>query len=97
YWDYQRLSFPKNNGMRIDFILASKNLADDVTDAWIERDERKGKGPSDHVPVLAQPGQDDNDAAHDVSAHLPTPGETTRTCPAPCRSCSDTVTCRYRG
>lgn len=56
YWDYQRLAFPKNTGMRIDFILASQNLADDVTDAWIDRDERKGDGPSDHVPVVAQLG-----------------------------------------
>lgn len=56
YWDYQRLRFPKNEGMRIDFILASPNLANDVTDAWIDRDERKGKGPSDHVPVVAQLG-----------------------------------------
>ncbi|MDN6637750.1 MAG: exodeoxyribonuclease III, partial [Yaniella sp.] len=56
YWDYQRLRFPKNEGMRIDFILASQHLANDVTDAWIDREERKGKGPSDHVPVVAQLG-----------------------------------------
>ena len=56
YWDYQRLRFPKNEGMRIDFILASPHLANDVTDAWIDREERKGKGPSDHVPVVARLG-----------------------------------------
>src|SRR5699024_1613745 len=55
-WDDQRLRFPKDNGMRVDLLLAPKILADDVTDAWIERDARKGKGPSDHVPVVAQLG-----------------------------------------
>lgn len=38
--------------MRIDFILASPTLAARVTDAQIVRDERKGKAPSDHAPVL---------------------------------------------
>jgi exodeoxyribonuclease-3 len=51
YWDYQQLRFPRNEGMRIDFILASRPFADLVTDARIHRDERKGDAPSDHVPV----------------------------------------------
>ena len=38
--------------MRIDFALASPPLADRVTGAEIDRDERKGKGASDHVPVI---------------------------------------------
>ena len=52
YWDYQQLRFPKNEGMRIDFILASDPFAERVTAASIERNERKGEGPSDHVPVV---------------------------------------------
>lgn len=52
YWDYQQLRFPKNEGMRIDFILGSEAFADRVTNAIIDRDERKGEGPSDHVPVV---------------------------------------------
>jgi exodeoxyribonuclease-3 len=52
FWDYQQLRFPRNEGMRIDFILGSKAFADLVTDASIYRNERKGDGPSDHVPVL---------------------------------------------
>ncbi|MBX3067119.1 MAG: exodeoxyribonuclease III [Microbacteriaceae bacterium] len=51
YWDYKQLKFPKNEGMRIDFILGSKALADICIDAKIHRDERKGDAPSDHVPV----------------------------------------------
>lgn len=52
YWDYTQLRFPKRQGMRIDFILASPALAARVVDAQIVRDERKGKAPSDHAPVL---------------------------------------------
>ena len=52
YWDYQKLRFPRNEGMRIDFIYGSAALASRVTGATIDRDERKGKGASDHVPVI---------------------------------------------
>lgn len=52
YWDYQRLRFPRNEGMRIDFILTSPPLTARVSGAMIDRDERKGKGASDHVPVM---------------------------------------------
>lgn len=52
YWDYQRLKFPRNEGIRIDFVLGSPALAGAVTGASIHRDERKGEQPSDHVPVV---------------------------------------------
>lgn len=52
YWDYKQLKFPRNEGMRIDFILGSAAFAEAVTDASIHRNERKGTAPSDHVPVL---------------------------------------------
>ncbi|HUS21775.1 MAG TPA: exodeoxyribonuclease III [Aeromicrobium sp.] len=52
YWDYKQLSFPKKRGMRIDFVLGSPALAERVTGAFIDREERKGKGPSDHAPVV---------------------------------------------
>jgi exodeoxyribonuclease-3 len=53
WWDYRMLGFQKNRGLRIDFVLASESLAPSCTRAWIDRDERKGKGASDHAPVLA--------------------------------------------
>jgi exodeoxyribonuclease III len=53
WWDYRMLGFPKNNGLRIDHVLASKALASRCTGAAIDREERKGKSPSDHAPVLA--------------------------------------------
>ena len=57
YWDYTQLRFPKRQGMRIDFILASPALARRVAHAEIARDERKtGKNrigsPSDHAPLF---------------------------------------------
>ncbi|PPF77982.1 exodeoxyribonuclease III [Pseudoclavibacter sp. Z016] len=54
YWDYKQLRFPRNEGMRIDFILGNTEFDDLVVDASIERDERKGDGPSDHVPVVVE-------------------------------------------
>jgi exodeoxyribonuclease-3 len=54
YWDYQRLKFPRNEGVRIDFVLGSRTLADAVTGASIHREERKGEQPSDHVPVVVE-------------------------------------------
>ncbi|MEI4271362.1 hypothetical protein TEK04_06475 [Klenkia sp. LSe6-5] len=38
--------------MRIDFALCSPALAERVTGAGIDRQERKGKGASDHAPVV---------------------------------------------
>ncbi|MDN4478753.1 exodeoxyribonuclease III [Demequina lignilytica] len=52
FWDYKALRFPKGEGMRIDFVYASDPLAALATGASIVRDERKGKGASDHVPVV---------------------------------------------
>jgi exodeoxyribonuclease III len=63
YWDYKQLRFPRNEGMRIDFIMGSPAFANMVDSAYIARDERKGDGPSDHVPVvvdLAREGDDED-------------------------------------
>jgi exodeoxyribonuclease-3 len=56
YWDYTALRFPRREGMRIDFVLGSPALAKRVTGALIDREERKGKGASDHAPVLVELG-----------------------------------------
>lgn len=52
YWDYQQLAFPRNKGLRIDFCWASPAVAARASGVVIDRDERKGKGASDHVPVI---------------------------------------------
>lgn len=53
WWDYQALSFPKNDGLRLDLILGTKPVTAACTETSIDRQERKGKQPSDHAPVLA--------------------------------------------
>lgn len=53
FWDYRMLGFQKGNGLRIDHILATAPLAAACRDAGVDRNERKGKQPSDHAPVYA--------------------------------------------
>jgi exodeoxyribonuclease III len=52
YWDYRAGMFHQDCGMRIDLILAGGSVADRVRAAWVDRQARKGKGPSDHAPVI---------------------------------------------
>ncbi len=52
FWDYRNLDFPKNRGMRIDLALANPAFAKAATDAYVDRNERKGKGASDHAPLV---------------------------------------------
>lgn len=54
FWDYQQLRFPKNEGMRIDFVYGSAPIHAATTGVTIARDERKGTGASDHVPVVLE-------------------------------------------
>jgi exodeoxyribonuclease-3 len=52
YWDYRAGMFHQDLGMRIDLALASDSVAGRVRAAWVDRHARKGKGPSDHAPVI---------------------------------------------
>ncbi|MET9364807.1 exodeoxyribonuclease III [Streptomyces sp. NPDC006632] len=52
YWDYRQLAFPKNRGMRIDLVYGNEPFAGAVKDSYVDREERKGKGASDHAPVV---------------------------------------------
>ena len=52
YWDYRAGMFHKNMGMRIDLVYATADLAGAVKDAVVDREARKGKGPSDHAPIV---------------------------------------------
>ena len=52
YWDYRAGMFHQDLGMRIDLILAGRPVAARVCAAWVDRHARKGKGPSDHAPVI---------------------------------------------
>ncbi|MDQ4038037.1 MAG: exodeoxyribonuclease III [Actinomycetota bacterium] len=50
YWDYRAGMFHKDLGMRIDLVLATTSVP--IIDAYVDREARKGKGPSDHAPVV---------------------------------------------
>jgi exodeoxyribonuclease-3 len=52
YWDYRAGMFHQNKGMRIDLVYATEDVAGAVRDAVIDREARKGKGPSDHAPIV---------------------------------------------
>jgi len=52
YWDYRAGMFHQDLGMRIDLVLASAAVAGRARAAWVDRQARKGSGPSDHAPVI---------------------------------------------
>jgi exodeoxyribonuclease III len=52
YWDYRAGMFHQDLGMRIDLILAGDAVAARAEAAWVDRQARKGTGPSDHAPVV---------------------------------------------
>jgi exodeoxyribonuclease III len=52
YWDYRAGMFHQDLGMRIDLLLGTAPVAARVRAAWVDRQARKGTGPSDHAPVI---------------------------------------------
>ncbi|MFZ0975807.1 MAG: exodeoxyribonuclease III [Solirubrobacteraceae bacterium] len=52
YWDYRAGMFHQDLGMRIDLVLAGVTVPWRVKAAWVDRQARKGSGPSDHAPVI---------------------------------------------
>lgn len=54
WWDYRAGNFHKHRGMRIDHLLASASLADRLRWIVVDRNARKGSGPSDHAPLVAE-------------------------------------------
>ncbi|MEO6503479.1 MAG: exodeoxyribonuclease III [Jatrophihabitantaceae bacterium] len=52
FWEMRMLGFQKGRGMRIDLALVSDSLAGQVSSAWVDRDARRGEGPSDHAPLV---------------------------------------------
>jgi exodeoxyribonuclease-3 len=53
WWDFRTRGFSRNDGLRIDLILASTGLAERATGSRIDLEPRRGDRPSDHTPVLA--------------------------------------------
>lgn len=54
WWNYREGAFPKNQGLRIDHIWTSKNLAEKCVNSWIDKEPRTWERPSDHTPVVAE-------------------------------------------
>lgn len=52
FWDYRNGAFHRGWGMRIDLVLANEAFRAAVRDAYVDREARKGKGASDHAPVV---------------------------------------------
>jgi exodeoxyribonuclease-3 len=53
FWDYKRARWARSAGLRIDHILLSTSLCEQLTDAGVEKDVRGKEGASDHAPVWA--------------------------------------------
>ena len=51
FWDYKRDRWARDAGLRIDHILLSPVLADDLVNAGVDREVRGQEGASDHAPT----------------------------------------------
>ncbi len=51
YWDYQSGAWQKDNGIRIDLILVSSDVIDELKNSGIHKEVRGQTKPSDHTPV----------------------------------------------
>lgn len=59
WWDFRGGAFHKNEGLRIDFLLATAAIREQLKSVSIDRDYRKKKSgltASDHAPVIAELG-----------------------------------------
>lgn len=54
WWDYRRMGFRRNAGLRIDHILATQALAARCRECLVDKTPRGWDKPSDHAPVVAE-------------------------------------------
>lgn len=54
WWDYRKGAFPRNEGLRIDYVFASRSLVKFCQEAYIDPEPRRQPTPSDHTPVVAR-------------------------------------------
>jgi exodeoxyribonuclease III len=56
FWDYKRLRWQRDAGLRLDHLLLSPNLAGRLIDAGVDREVRGREGASDHAPAWIRLG-----------------------------------------
>ncbi len=54
YWDYFRMAFARNRGIRIDHFLLSPGLAERLEGCVIDKGPRALEKPSDHTPIVVE-------------------------------------------
>lgn len=54
FWDFKTFGWERKDGIRIDHLLLSPQLADRLEDVIVHAEVRGGERPSDHVPVEGQ-------------------------------------------
>ena len=54
WWDYRMNAFKRNQGLRIDHILLSQELAARARASWIDKSMRGLERPSDHAPMVTE-------------------------------------------
>jgi len=54
WWDYRTDGYSRNEGLRIDLILASASMLERAQACDIDEAPRKLERPSDHAPVIAE-------------------------------------------
>ncbi|MGG4774703.1 exodeoxyribonuclease III [Paenalcaligenes sp. Me52] len=54
WWDYRRMAYRRNAGLRIDHILVSDALKPATVACTIDRQPRGNEQPSDHTPVIVE-------------------------------------------
>jgi exodeoxyribonuclease-3 len=74
WWDYRAGNFQRDEGMRIDHLLATAPVAARVVAVEVDREARKGKPvPSDHAPLimdLDEPGRPFDPGWSDAAARI---------------------------
>lgn len=53
WWDYRGGAYHRREGLRIDQVLVTPDLAGRLRDCRVARTYRKGTKPSDHAPLIA--------------------------------------------
>jgi exodeoxyribonuclease III len=53
WWDYRQGAYRRNNGLRIDLVLATPKIASRCRSCSIDREPRAWEKPSDHAPCIA--------------------------------------------